>query len=335
MSRYLVALLAGLASVVVFLAPMTGSAFGLVFGLMLVPLPIAIAGLGWGWMSAFIAAVVAGIGAAIVAVPTYGLIHALAAGLPAAGMTYLLGLNREIVLPDGRHSTEWYPLGRVLGAIVLWASVLTIAAFLIVAGDLNALKTMVQQSIDRVFDAQAELNPEMAKRLTPEVRRQFAERMLPFIPASLGWFLILSMVTNLWLAGRITQQSGQLIRPWQDMTTGVLPRGVPIALMIAILVTFAGGYIGFLAAAVVWACVFAYLLQGLAVIHQTSRGQPVRGLGLTLLYLMIAILPPAGIIVAILGLAEPFSPLRRKHLETYPPTPPPGGPPPTSSNPNT
>ncbi|MEL7303605.1 MAG: DUF2232 domain-containing protein, partial [Pseudomonadota bacterium] len=240
---------------------------------------------------------------------------------------------REIVLPDGRQSTEWYPLGRVLGAIVVWASVLTISAFLVVAGDMNALKTMMQQSLDRVFDAQTANNPELAKQLTPEVRRRFAASMVPYVPAGLAWFLILSMVFNLWLAGRITQQSGQLLRPWQDMTTAVLPRGVPIALMIAIVVTFFGGYVGFLAAAVVWACVFAYLLQGLAVIHQTSRGQPVRGLGLTLLYMLTALLPPAGIIVAILGLAEPFSPLRRKHLETFPPAPPPGTPPPGNPNP--
>ncbi|MEO1264389.1 MAG: DUF2232 domain-containing protein [Pseudomonadota bacterium] len=331
MSRYLVAFLAGLASVVVFLAPLAGTPIGILFGFLIVPLPIAIAGLGWGWPAALIASLVAAGGAATVAGPPPALVHFLTAGLPITGFCYLLNLNRDYTAPNGQPATEWYPVGRVLAAVALWSAVLTAAGLLIVASDFDGLRNLMRQAVDRIADAQVQMNPDLGARLTETVRADLANRMLPFVPAGIASFLVVSLVFNLWLGGRIAQQSGQLTRPWPDMTTAVLPRGFSIIMMVAILVSFVGGYIGLIANGLLWSCVMAYVLIGLAIIHQVTRGQPIRGLALVLLYLAIILLIPVAIVVAVIGLAEPFSPLRRRHLETDPPNNA-GGPPPQTPN---
>jgi hypothetical protein len=66
---------------------------------------------------------------------------------------------------------------------------------------------------------------------------------------------------------------------------------------------------------------FAYVLQGLAVIHVYSRGVPLRGLLLTAVYLGILLLGWVAIAVAILGLGEPLLRLRgRKDQQGQPPS---------------
>jgi len=63
---------------------------------------------------------------------------------------------------------------------------------------------------------------------------------------------------------------------------------------------------------IVTALLFAYVLQGLAVIHVYSQGVPARGLLLATVYLGILLLGWVAVIVAILGLAEPLLGLRQR-----------------------
>jgi len=69
---------------------------------------------------------------------------------------------------------------------------------------------------------------------------------------------------------------------------------------------------GLLATGLAGALLFAYVLQGLAVIHVYSRGVPLRGLLLATIYLGILLLGWVAIAVAIVGLAEPLLGLRQR-----------------------
>ena len=75
-----------------------------------------------------------------------------------------------------------------------------------------------------------------------------------------------------------------------------------------------GKGIGGLAAALL----FAYVLQGLAVIHVYSQGVPFRALLLAVVYLGILFLGWLAIVVAILGLGEPLFGLRARSAARKP-----------------
>ena len=80
----------------------------------------------------------------------------------------------------------------------------------------------------------------------------------------------------------------------------------------ALVASFMPGVIGLMATGLAAAMLFAYVLQGLAVIHVYSRGVPFRPLLLAVVYLGILFLGWLAILVAILGLAEPLVGLRAR-----------------------
>ena len=96
----------------------------------------------------------------------------------------------------------------------------------------------------------------------------------------------------------------------------------PLRFAGALAASFLPGLPGLLATGLAGALLFAYVLQGLAVIHVYSRGMPMRVLLLATVYLGILLLGWVAILVAILGLAEPLLGLRQRAS--------PGGRPPNS-----
>jgi hypothetical protein len=81
------------------------------------------------------------------------------------------------------------------------------------------------------------------------------------------------------------------------------------------------GLAGLLATGLAGALLFAYVLQGLAVLHAFTRGMAFRGLLLTAIYIGILLLAWVAIAIAILGLSEPILRLRdRAAARGQPPT---------------
>jgi uncharacterized protein YybS (DUF2232 family) len=72
------------------------------------------------------------------------------------------------------------------------------------------------------------------------------------------------------------------------------------------------GLPGLVATGFAGALLFAFVLQGLAVIHVYSRGVPLRALLLAAVYLGILLLGWVAIVVAIVGLGEPVFRLRER-----------------------
>jgi hypothetical protein len=80
----------------------------------------------------------------------------------------------------------------------------------------------------------------------------------------------------------------------------------------SLVLSFLPGIVGVLATGFAGAMLFAYVLQGLAVIHVYSRGAPFRPLLLAVVYLGILFLGWVAIVVAIVGLGEPLFGLRAR-----------------------
>ena len=121
--------------------------------------------------------------------------------------------------------------------------------------------------------------------------------------AGISFFVLMG---NLWLAGRIVQISDRLRRPWPDVPRDLRVPG-PFALLLAAALgaCFAGGEIAALAAIVAAVLGCAFALQGLAVLHDLTRGSAARVPLLATSYLLLALTVPWPLAVfAIVGLAD-------------------------------
>jgi hypothetical protein len=78
----------------------------------------------------------------------------------------------------------------------------------------------------------------------------------------------------------------------------------------ALVASFLPGLPGLVATGFAGALLFAFVLQGLAVIHVYSRGLMFRSVLLVAVYLGILLLGWVAILIAILGIAEPMLHLR-------------------------
>src|SRR4029079_15724562 len=132
------------------------------------------------------------------------------------------------------------------------------------------------------------------------------------LPAAFAIVWLTITLFNLWMAGLIVDASGRALRPWPDLHALELQNGLVLIFAAALLASFIPGLPGLVATGLGGALLFAYVLQGLAVIHVYSRGVPLRALLLAAVYLGILLLGWVALVVAILGLAEPLLGLRQR-----------------------
>ena len=134
---------------------------------------------------------------------------------------------------------------------------------------------------------------------------------------------LLMLMLNLWIAARVAEVSGRLPRPWPDIPYELrLSRIYAPVLLAAIAVSFVGGLPGIISAIVAATLGMAFSLQGLAVIHDLSRGLNYRTLLLGLVYACLALLMPWPLIVfAVIGLVESAFSLRDRKKNSISPKP--------------
>lgn len=310
---YLLGLAAGLVSAIVFASATTGPLPLRIVLFFIAPLPIYIAGLALGWRAA---ATAAGSGAVFMALAATSPLAAFAflacEALPAVALTYLAGLYRDSGPLKGPHDVEWYPIGR----IVMWAALigagLAMITILSVAGDRDALLASLKTAAGSFISKQM---PEGAGRasLDDAELTEIATLTLNLLPAMSAISWTMGHLLNLWLAARVSLASGYLLRPWPDLAATWLPPRLPAVLAASLVATvLADGMPRLIASALTGALFFAYLLQGLAVVHFTTRGSAWRSFVLPTLYaalvLLNAVVP---LLVAMLGLAETVRPMRK------------------------
>ena len=307
----------GLIAAALFASAATATALaGVLF--YLAPLPVCLAGLGWGGraplLSAFTGTVViaAALGVATAAV------FAVSIAAPSALLTHLALLSRPAITPQGRQvaALEWYPPGRIVGWAALLAGLLAGLLVLFLGYDQETYRESIREILSH--SALKELDPD-GKLFTEDTIANLSIVLARALPAAFAVVWLTITLFNLWMAGLIVNASGHALRPWPDLDALELPNAFLLVFAGALAASFLPGLPGLLATGLAGALLFAYVLQGLAVIHVYSQGVPARGLLLATVYLGILLLGWVAVIVAILGLAEPLLGLRQRANRGAPP----------------
>jgi len=300
----------GLVAAALFASAATATALaGILF--YLAPLPLCLAGLGWGSTAAIASALTGTLVVAAVLGPTTAAVFALALGVPIAALCYLALLSRPVATPQGEGSgaVEWYPPGRLVGWAAVIAGLLAGGMVLVLGYDTESYRDSIKTILDH--SALKELDPD-GTVFNEDAIASLSNVLARALPAAFAVVWLSITLFNMWLAGLIVDASGRALRPWPPLTAFELPNAFFLLFAGALLLSFLPGLIGLLATGLAGALLFAYVLQGLAVLHVYSRGLPLRSLLLAAVYLGIVLLGWVAIAVAVIGLSEPMLRLRER-----------------------
>jgi hypothetical protein len=299
----------GLVSAALFASAATATAFaGVLF--YLAPLPLCLAGLGWGGMAALFSALTGTVVIAASLGPATAAVFALSIAAPTALLTHLTLLSRPAATPHGQviGALEWYPPGRIVGWAALMAGLLA-GILVLMIGDQEAYRESIRQILEHSTLKELDRDGTL---FTQEAIASLSNVLARALPAAFAVIWLTITLFNLWMAALIVEASGRALRPWPDLHGFELPNVFVPIFAGALAASFLPGLPGLLATGLAGALLFAYVLQGLAVIHVYSRGVPFRAILLAAVYLGILLLGWVALVVAILGLAEPLLGLRQR-----------------------
>lgn len=307
----------GLIAAALFASAATATALaGVLF--YLAPLPVCLAGLGWGGRAALLSALTGTVVIAAALGVATAAVFAISIAAPSALLTHLALLSRPAITPQGQQvaALEWYPPGRIVGWAALLAGLLAGLLVLFLGYDQETYRESIREILSH--SALKELDPD-GKLFTEDTIANLSIVLARALPAAFAVVWLTITLFNLWMAGLIVNASGHALRPWPDLDALELPNAFLLVFAGALAASFLPGLPGLLATGLAGALLFAYVLQGLAVIHVYSQGVPARGLLLATVYLGILLLGWVAVIVAILGLAEPLLGLRQRANRGAPP----------------
>ncbi len=296
----LLAICAGLISAVVFASATTGPMLLRLVLFFLTPLSLYLAGLGLGPAHAAIAAATATLSVLLVTNPAAATLYGISEAVPAVIMSRLALLSR-----GDEAAREWYPIGRIIAAAALMSGAFAaMMLFAMSGGDIEALGKTVRTFVAAFVKIELQQLPGAPAVTEPQID-EIAKTTLAMLPWALAILSMLTILINLWLAGRITLASGRLTRPWPDLATTTLPQGTALAFVAAMAGAFIGGFPGLLAGGFAAAFAFAFLLLGLAVVHTVTRGSPWRSFVLAVVYsALLVFFAGTSLALTLLGLAE-------------------------------
>lgn len=307
-NRIFIGLTAGLVAAVLYLTVATGTLFALVL-YFLTPLPLFIAGLGWGALTA-----AAGGGAGtVLTTAIFGLdkgVQFLATvALPVVVLTYFALLSRNGEW-NGKPTVEWYPLGRLLLWIAGMSAALIGFGVIFIGPDTASFEATTREVLSAALQANPTVSPDGVPLAGENLDRLLDILVLMLPPASAAWW-VLMMVVIMLVASAVVQRSGHAIRPSEDCTNVDLPISAAPLLGTALAASFLPGLAGIVGLSFAAAMVICFALQGLAVVHVVTRGNPIRPALLGLAYLMFLGASLVGVpLLAATGLAETLFRLR-------------------------
>lgn len=338
--RFPVAFGSGLAAALLFLAARQQGAFAALMLASLAPLPIMIATLGFGHLTGLGSAIAAAvtITALVTAANTAvfsikilaaagldGVIFALGLSLPAWGLAwlaasgephvYLPWLQRlpglgQMLPPSSDPALKQtahirYPFGDILLSVAAVAVfVVTIMMLIWVArhGSYAAASASATARIEPMIIEM--LGPrDLPKSLDLATLAELVIKIMPAIGACLITF---ALAANLWIAGRVVELSHRLVYPWPDIPHDLrVPRVAAVLFAVCCGLAFLNGLPGAIARTAAAALGILFVLQGLAVVHDLTRGMRFRTSLLCGLYLAIGFLMPWPLVIfAVIGLIE-------------------------------
>ena len=237
---------------------------------------------------------------------------AVAVALPAWWLGHLALLGRPLAAGAAPVSDdaamEWYPVGRILLWIVVFATIAMAAILLTMGFDGLTIRNTMRS-------AWAHLLESAGATLTDRA----LDALVTIAPAAATIVIMLALTLNLWLAAKIAATSGRLHRPWPDLKITALPPLSLAALCVAVAFCFSSGLLAIVAQIVAVALMIAYALTGFAVIHTLTLALRSRVLWLSCTYLIVVVFAWALLAIAVLGIADAVFGLRQRYLRGRPP----------------
>ncbi|WP_458756253.1 DUF2232 domain-containing protein [Afipia sp. TerB] len=273
MTTVLIAIAAGIASATMFASIVSGALVSLVL-FYLAPLPLMMAALGWGSATALVGGAVAAIGVGAVFGLPYMTAFALTIALPAWWLGHLALLARPVSndpqLATMAPTLDWYPLGRILVWVAVFASLTTMSALLTLGTDAETIGAALRRGLMRIVSGGAAESRDAGTERAVEMLARIA-------PAAATMIAMVALSLNLWLAAKITQTSQRLRRPWPRFAMTKMPPWVMGVVVVAILLSFVGGLAAILSQIISASLMAAYAMTGFATLHivtQALSGRP-------------------------------------------------------------
>ena len=309
----LIGIAAGCASALMFASIISGALISLLL-FYLAPLPLMVAAIGWGPLAAAIGGCAAAGSLGIIFGLNYCIAFAVVFALPAWWLGHLALLGRPTAGPSSPDAApdipdlEWYPVGRILVWIAVFATLTTFGVMLTLGSDPAAMTETLKRGLDQLLAASG---------VTAE--DQVVDALIAIMPicAIIGVFVVLAL--NLWLAAKIAATSGRLRRPWPDLMSTALPPFTLPALCVAIALCFTGGLIALLAKLVTSALMMAYAFAGFAVLHTLTMALKSRVFWLGSAYAIVVLFMWPVLAMVALGLADAVFGFRARYLRSRPP----------------
>lgn len=301
----ILAVAAGIASSLIYLAPASGSVLGL-FIANLTHLPLFLAGLGLGALGATIAAFTGAAVTTAFANVSGMLPYALGFALPVAVVVRQALLSRT--RPDG--AVEWYPAGRLLALATAYAAALFVVVAFMLAGEPGGFEGAVRRTLDQALSA-------YVPGLAEADRATAAAAWSQTFPAMVAGSWLLTFTVNGSLGQAILVRAGRNLRPSPRYAEIEAPRWLMAAVALSgVLWLVAEGTPGYAGRSLMLIFAIPFFFQGLGVAHVISRGWPGRPFALVVFYMLILFLPRwsglvlvtgAGAIESLIGLRRRFA----------------------------
>ncbi len=312
---------AGLVSALLLGTIAAGTMVGLLL-FWLAPLPIILAGLGWHWLVAALAALSAGIALSEALSPKVALAYMAMIGIPS---TLLSGLALRRIAPAGAMLNDNAPAGSppddgfmrpggLLLSICLYATVAVLVGAMLIDPNLASLQERLARSTEMLLRLQFGLAADAPLRM-PNGGQDLSElpHLYALLAPSFGAATItLTLIVSLWLGGLIARVSGKLARPWPRLDQTRLPTGSIVLLALGLGLTQMDGYAGLTGSVLTTLLLIAFALQGFSTIHALSRGLTFRGPLLLAIWLSVMLIGLPVLLIAGFGLFDHFFDLRRR-----------------------
>jgi hypothetical protein len=307
----LIAMAAGSASALMFASIVSGAPISLLL-YSLAPLPLMVAALGWGPFAATIGGIAATLGLAFLFGLPYGILFVFTIALPAWWLGHLALLGRPLAAntasSDDAAALEWYPVGRILLWVAVFAAITTAARLMLFGSDAATILATIRSALESFLEAAG-----------IAVTERGINALVKIAPAAAAIVAMMTLTLNLWLAAKIAVTSGRLHRPWPELRSMALPPMTLATLCVAIAFCFTGGLPAILAQIVTAALMMAYALIGFAVLHTVTLALKSRVLWLSCTYAIVIVFGWPMLAMTALGLADAVFGIRQRYWRSRPP----------------
>lgn len=262
----------GVLSAALFLLTISGGAMFVVY---LPMLPVLLAGFGFGFTPALIAA---GVAAAVLSLAGNAALVAMFVcflGLPALIVSFLT--MKRVALKD---QIRWYPVLRIFSAMASYIAGIVLVVALHYAGEAGGLQGKM---VIELKDAYKGVDPILAETMS-----NILENHTYILVASTAWVWIGMVYLMALLAHLILDSMKRNVRSDFSLKSGVLPTWLLGVLCVISVVSFlADGQIAFVARSLMLIFLLPYFVQGMVNIHARTKHWSGRGFLMSSLYVLM------------------------------------------------